>query len=196
VPRRTPLALISPPGPDKHARPPGGSLEHCADRSPRARTRVRGRARPRARAFRRLVARRGRSPPDQREPGCSATRSGTPPLTRSGRWPRNAAMASPAPRFGTSSAATKKAREIDRALTARVDAGPLARQERRDGAGRPAEIWIPPATQPELTGGSAGVWSDRGVDWPQRVRYGPSSGSNIARGDATRWTGPAGGAAG
>jgi len=37
----------------------------------------------------------------------------------------------------------KKAREIDRALTALVDAGRLDRQQRRDGAGRPAEIWIP-----------------------------------------------------
>jgi hypothetical protein len=37
----------------------------------------------------------------------------------------------------------KKAREIDRALTALIDAGRLDRPQRRDGAGRPAEIWIP-----------------------------------------------------
>lgn len=38
---------------------------------------------------------------------------------------------------------SKKAREIDRALAALVDAGRLNRRERRDGAGRPAEIWVP-----------------------------------------------------
>ena len=37
----------------------------------------------------------------------------------------------------------KKAREIDLALAALVDAGRLDRREQRDGAGRPAEIWIP-----------------------------------------------------
>jgi hypothetical protein len=37
----------------------------------------------------------------------------------------------------------KKAREIDRALTALVDAGRLQRQHGHDGTGRPAEIWIP-----------------------------------------------------
>jgi Protein of unknown function (DUF3987) len=37
----------------------------------------------------------------------------------------------------------KKAREIDRALTALVDAGRLHRHKGHDGNGRPAEIWIP-----------------------------------------------------
>ena len=37
----------------------------------------------------------------------------------------------------------KKAREIDRALTALVDAGRLQRHHGHDGNGRPAEIWIP-----------------------------------------------------
>jgi len=37
----------------------------------------------------------------------------------------------------------KKAREIDRALTTLVDAGRLQRQPRRDGPGRPAEVWVP-----------------------------------------------------
>ena len=37
----------------------------------------------------------------------------------------------------------KKAREIDRALTALVDAGRLKRHHGHDGTGRPAEIWIP-----------------------------------------------------
>jgi len=37
----------------------------------------------------------------------------------------------------------KKAREIDRALTALVDAGRLKRHHGHDGNGRPAEIWIP-----------------------------------------------------
>jgi len=37
----------------------------------------------------------------------------------------------------------KKAREIDRALTALVDAGRLQRRETSDGTGRPAEVWIP-----------------------------------------------------
>ena len=37
----------------------------------------------------------------------------------------------------------KKAREIDRALTALVDAGRLKRHHGYDGTGRPAEIWIP-----------------------------------------------------
>jgi Protein of unknown function (DUF3987) len=37
----------------------------------------------------------------------------------------------------------KKAREIDRALTALVDAGRLQRDHGHDGNGRPAEIWIP-----------------------------------------------------
>jgi hypothetical protein len=37
----------------------------------------------------------------------------------------------------------KKAREIDRALTALVDAGRLQRHPGHDGHGRPAEIWIP-----------------------------------------------------
>jgi hypothetical protein len=37
----------------------------------------------------------------------------------------------------------KKAREIDRALTALVDAGRLRRHHGHDGTGRPAEIWIP-----------------------------------------------------
>jgi hypothetical protein len=40
----------------------------------------------------------------------------------------------------------KKAREIDRALAALVDAGRLDRREQRNGAGRPAEIWIPTRT--------------------------------------------------
>jgi hypothetical protein len=37
----------------------------------------------------------------------------------------------------------KKAREIDRALAALVDAGRLHRQHSHDGNGRPAEIWVP-----------------------------------------------------
>ena len=37
----------------------------------------------------------------------------------------------------------KKAREIDRALAALVDAGRLQRHHGHDGTGRPAEIWIP-----------------------------------------------------
>ena len=37
----------------------------------------------------------------------------------------------------------KKAREIDRALTALVDAGRLRRHPGHDTTGRPAEIWIP-----------------------------------------------------
>lgn len=37
----------------------------------------------------------------------------------------------------------KKAREIDRALAALVDAGRLRRDRGHDGNGRPAEIWIP-----------------------------------------------------
>jgi Protein of unknown function (DUF3987) len=37
----------------------------------------------------------------------------------------------------------EKAREIDRALTALVDAGRLQRHHGHDGNGRPAEIWIP-----------------------------------------------------
>ncbi len=37
----------------------------------------------------------------------------------------------------------KKAREIDRALTALEDAGRLQRKEHADGRGRPAEIWVP-----------------------------------------------------
>jgi len=35
------------------------------------------------------------------------------------------------------------AREIDRAITALVDAGRLRRDRGHDGNGRPAEIWIP-----------------------------------------------------
>jgi hypothetical protein len=37
----------------------------------------------------------------------------------------------------------KKAREIDRALAALVDAGRLQRRQSSDGNGRPAEIWVP-----------------------------------------------------
>ncbi len=37
----------------------------------------------------------------------------------------------------------KKAREIDRALTALEDAGRLQRKDQADGRGRPAEIWVP-----------------------------------------------------
>jgi len=37
----------------------------------------------------------------------------------------------------------KKAREIDRALGALVDAGRLQRTAVSDGPGRPAEMWVP-----------------------------------------------------
>jgi hypothetical protein len=37
----------------------------------------------------------------------------------------------------------KKAREIDRALSALVDAGRLMRTSNADGHGRPAEVWVP-----------------------------------------------------
>jgi hypothetical protein len=68
----------------------------------------------------------------------------TPPPTTSGRSPKNAPTASAAPKSATSSADTKEAHEIDRALTTLVDAGRLQRTRGHDRTtGRPTEIWIP-----------------------------------------------------
>ena len=88
---------------------------------------------------------RSRSGPTRRPAasGPSATALATPPPMTSGRSPKNAPMAISRTEVRDLFSRNKKAREIDRALSALEDAGRLTRRSDSDGRGRPAEFWIP-----------------------------------------------------